>query len=40
MTNSQKIALRMSEVRSRLSEISELEGEAFTVPRSRPRPTG
>ena len=31
MTNSQKIALRTSEVRSRLSEISGLEGEAFTA---------
>ena len=30
MTNLQKIALRLSEVRSRLNEISGLEGEAFT----------
>ena len=30
MTNAQKIALRMSEVRQRLNEISGLEGEAFT----------
>ena len=31
MTTAQKIVLRMSEVRSRLNEISGLEGEAFTA---------
>ena len=30
MTTAQKIALRLSEVRSRLNEIAGLEGEAFT----------
>ena len=30
MTNTQKIALRLSEVRSRLNEISGLEGDVFT----------
>ena len=30
MTNAQKIALRLSEVRQRLNEVSGLEGEAFT----------
>ena len=30
MTNAQKIALRLSEVRSRLNEIAGLEGDAFT----------
>ena len=31
MTNTQKIALRLSEVRSRLNEIAGLEGDAFTA---------
>ena len=31
MTNAQKIALRMSQVRQRLNEISGLEGDAFTA---------
>ena len=31
MTNAQKIRLRLSQVRQRLSEISGLEGEAFTA---------
>ena len=30
MTNAQKIALRLSEVRTRLNEVSGLEGDAFT----------
>ena len=30
MTNAQKIALRLSQVRSRLNEISGIEGDAFT----------
>ena len=30
MTNGQKLALRCSEIRQRLNEISGLEGEAFT----------
>ena len=30
MTNTQKIALRLSEVRSRLNAVSGLEGDAFT----------
>ena len=30
MTNKQKLELRLSEIRTRLNEISGLEGEAFT----------
>ena len=31
MTNAQKLQIRLSEIRSRLSEIEELEGDAFTA---------
>ena len=30
MTNAQKVALRLSEVRSRLNDIAALDGDAFT----------
>ena len=31
MTNAQKIALRLSQVRQRLNEVAGLEGDAFTA---------